>query len=272
MTRTAQTNGNGAANRANMLDGSAWLKRSFSIWRELDRTPEEKNIAHPAAFSEALVERLIECYVPQQGMTVLDCFAGGGTALIASNRMGMNAIGVDINPVFHSEFLKRAGIMGREQSNCRYHVGDARLLSEFIDAESVDFCVTSPPYWDILNRRRSADGKQNRNYSDDRRDLGNFAHYDDFMHGMGDVIGQVQTVLKPRALFVVNVMDLRKGGQFYPLHIDIVQAAAAAGFSLEDIIIWDRQKEYNNMRPLGYPYRFIINKVHEYLLVLRKET
>ena len=269
MTQPAQLNGVGK--RANMLGGAEWLKRSFSIWRELDRTAQEKCISHPAAFSEALVERLIECYVPQQGMTVLDCFAGSGTTLVASNRMGMQSIGVDINPAFRSAFLERAGIVGREPDNCRYHVGDARGLSKFVDADSVDFCVTSPPYWDILNRRRSADGKQNRNYSDDSRDLGNFSQYDEFVSGMANVIEQVRVVLKPRGLFVINVMDLRKGGKFYPLHIDIVREATADGFSLEDIIIWDRQKEYNNMRPLGYPYRFIINKVHEYLLVLRKE-
>ena len=46
--------------------------------------------------------------------------------------------------------------------------------------------------------------------------------------------------------------------------------AKEIGFSLEDIIIWDRQNEYNNMRPLGYPYKFIVNKVHEYQLILRK--
>jgi hypothetical protein len=35
-------------------------------------------------------------------------------------------------------------------------------------------------------------------------------------------------------------------------------------------MIWDRQKEYNNMRPLGYPYSFIVNKVHEYILIFKK--
>lgn len=258
--------------RANMLGGAEWLKRSFSIWRELDRTPQEREISHPAAFSEALVERLIECYVPQQGMTVLDCFAGSGTTLIAATRMKMQAIGVDINPTFHSSFAERAKKVGLKPKNYRYIVGDARSLSKFIDSETVDFCVTSPPYWDILNRRRSADGKQNRSYSNDPDDLGNLSQYDEFVGGMTDTIAQVWSILKPRSLFVINVMDLRKGGKFYPLHIDIVREAEAIGFSLEDIIIWDRQKEYNNMRPLGYPYRFIINKVHEYLLVLRKEN
>jgi DNA modification methylase len=77
-------------------------------------------------------------------------------------------------------------------------------------------------------------------------------------------------VLKPKGYFIMNVMDLRKKSNFYPLHIDASTIAKEVGFSFEDIIIWDRQPEYNNMRPLGYPYKFIVNKVHEYLLILRK--
>ncbi len=71
--------------------------------------------------------------------------------------------------------------------------------------------------------------------------------------------------------YILNVMDIRKNGDFYPLHHDASQVILEGGaMSLEDIIIWDRQIEYNSMRPLGYPYKFIINKVHEYLLVFRK--
>lgn len=51
--------------------------------------------------------------------------------------------------------------------------------------------------------------------------------------------------------------------------MDVTEAARESGFELQDIIIWDRQSEYNNLRPLGYPYKFIVNKVHEYLLVFR---
>jgi len=65
-------------------------------------------------------------------------------------------------------------------------------------------------------------------------------------------------------------MDLRKKDKFYPLHFDTSSIAKQEGFSLEDIIIWDRQQEYNNMRPLGYPFKFIVNKIHEYLLIFRK--
>ena len=42
------------------------------------------------------------------------------------------------------------------------------------------------------------------------------------------------------------------------------------GFELEDIMIWDRQHEYNNMKTLGYPYVFRVNKVHEFMLIFWK--
>jgi hypothetical protein len=42
------------------------------------------------------------------------------------------------------------------------------------------------------------------------------------------------------------------------------------GFIYDDLIIWDRRHEHNNMRPLGYPSVFRINKAHEYILIFQK--
>ena len=42
------------------------------------------------------------------------------------------------------------------------------------------------------------------------------------------------------------------------------------GFLFDDIIIWDRKQEYNNLRPLGHPSVFRTNKVHEYILIFQK--
>jgi hypothetical protein len=68
-------------------------------------------------------------------------------------------------------------------------------------------------------------------------------------------------------------MDLRKKDKFYPLHIDIIDKVTKLtypSFELNDIIIWNRQNDYNNLRPLGFPYKFIVNKIHEYLLIFEK--
>ncbi len=65
-------------------------------------------------------------------------------------------------------------------------------------------------------------------------------------------------------------MDLRKKDRFYPFHADLAARLKNSGFVFDDIIIWDRRQEYNNLRPLGFPSVFRVNKVHEYLLIFQK--
>ena len=62
----------------------------------------------------------------------------------------------------------------------------------------------------------------------------------------------------------------RKKDKFYPYHEDVAKFMQAIGFIFDDIIIWDRRHEYNQMRPLGYPAKFRINKAHEYILIFQK--
>ncbi|MDR0978151.1 MAG: site-specific DNA-methyltransferase, partial [Endomicrobium sp.] len=80
----------------------------------------------------------------------------------------------------------------------------------------------------------------------------------------------IHKVLKKNAYCVVNVMDIRKKNIFYSLHSDLANVMQKIGYTYDDIIIWDRQKDYNNMRPLGYPFKFRINKIHEYLMIFVK--
>ena len=65
-------------------------------------------------------------------------------------------------------------------------------------------------------------------------------------------------------------MDIRKGPHFFPLHMDLTAVMQQLGFFLDDIIIWDRRQEYNNLRPLGYPYVFRVNKIHEFIMIYQK--
>ena len=150
------------------------------------------------------------------------------------------------------------------------YADDAINLDKHIKANSVDLCITSPPYWNILNERRTADNKKVRNYGDSVADLGNVDNYQDFIRMLKNIFSKVFKVLKKNKFCVVVVMDIRKKSNFYPFHLDVVSNLRDIGFRLRDTIIWDRQSEYNNLRPLGYPYSFIVNKVHEYILIFEK--
>ena len=109
------------------------------------------------------------------------------------------------------------------------------------------------------------------NYSDKENDVGNIENYDEFIDILKRLFTDVNLTLKKGGYCIVNVMDIRKKNMFYPLHSDLAIAMQEIGYIYDDLIIWDRQAEYNNMRPLGYPYKFRINKVHEYLMIFIKK-
>jgi DNA modification methylase len=101
-------------------------------------------------------------------------------------------------------------------------------------------------------------------------DLGKIADYQDFLTALQGVFKVVYRALKPAKYCVVVVMDLRKKETFYPYHADVATFMQQIGFIYDDLIIWDRRHEYNNMRPLGYPSTFRINKAHEFILIFKK--
>lgn len=252
--------------RCNELTGKEWLQNSFSIWRNLGKTPEEKEIKHPASYPISLCEKLIKTF-SKKGGKILDPFNGVGSSLVAAHNLGRPAVGIDLSVDFCEIANKRIGV----DNNISIINGNSFSEIDKLDPNSIDLCLTSPPYWDILNMKRSADGKESTNYSDKNEDLGNETDYECFVSSLGDLFSKVLRVLKPNAYCLINVMDIRKKSNFYPLHSDLASEMQKRGYIFDDIIIWDRQQDYNNMRPLGYPYKYRINKVHEYILIFIKQ-
>ena len=73
-------------------------------------------------------------------------------------------------------------------------------------------------------------------------------------------------------LYLVAIMDWHSR---YVLSWQLSKAFSKSthqdiGFLFDDLIIWDRKHEYNNLRPLGHPSVFRINRVHEYILIFQK--
>jgi DNA modification methylase len=263
------------AKRANELDGATWTRYSISVWSDIKKSSEEIALRHPAIFPVTLGQRLIQCFTTSADQLVLDPFAGSGSTLIGAMLERKHGVGFEIVPSYISLAQKRIGNRHLPFDSNSYplpviHQEDARHLLKVLRPQTVDFCLTSPPYWDILSQRRTADNKQTRDYGDEEQDLAKVHGYWEFINELGVVFEQVFRALKPGKYCVVDVMDLRKKDRFYPFHSDLTNRMKTCGFLFDDIIIWDRRQEYNNLRPLGYPSVFRINKVHEYLLIFQK--
>ena len=257
--------------RLNDLDGKTWAKYSISIW-DIVKTPDEMKLKHPAMFPVELCRRLIQLYT-KKGDLVIDPFVGSGSTLVACKELGRRGVGIDINEKFvklAKKRLSQESLYTSEIEDHKVYTDDAINLLNYVEAESADLCITSPPYWMVHLRKRSADYKQPRPYSQLPRDLGNITDYQTFMAELKRVFEKVYMALKTGKRCIVIVMDIRVLNKFIPYHMDIAGIMEEIGFVLEDIIIWDRRREYNKLRPLGYPYVFVVNKVHEYIMIFRK--
>lgn len=260
--------------RCNTLDGKTWIRYSISVWDDISKNSEEIKLKHPAMFPISLAEKLLDIFSKEYD-TVLDPFMGSGSTIAAAVNKKRNAFGLDISKEYVEMAQRRIESLNNEISTSKNSIAiihdDARNLLNHVKDFSVDLCITSPPYWNVLKERRSADGKKIRNYGELEEDLGNIKEYQKYLNELTGIFEKVKAVLKPNSYCIIIVMDIRKKNRFYPLHMDLTRKLTNVGFELDDLIIWDRRKEYNNLKPLGFPYVFRINKIHEYILIFKTE-
>jgi len=133
----------------------------------------------------------------------------------------------------------------------------------------VDLCITSLPYWRI-SYRCSRTSKKNNDYVSLLKNIGNANSYYTYLNNLAKVFSGVYEVLKPNKMCIVIVLDRIKRNKFYPLHMDLADIMAETGFTLEDLIIWDRRKEHSILKVIDNAcvYKPVI--VHEYICVFRK--
>jgi DNA modification methylase len=270
----AGTKGKKRKNQAFKIDGKKWLLYSISVWNDIKKSPTEEKLKHPAIFPSSLAKRLIEVLSHQEDI-ILDPFMGTGSTLVAAQELGRSSVGIDISDDFANIARVRLSETSRFDADFppsyKIIVDSAENIDQYIADNSIGLVITSPPYWDILTQKRTADYKQIRTYGGLKRDIGEIHNYKDFLLSLQMIMSGVYNKLKSGKYCCMVVMDIRKKDKFFPLHMDICDIMTNnIGFELDDIIIWDRGKEYNNLRPLGHPYVFRVNKIHEFILIFKK--
>ena len=176
-------------------------------------------------FPAVLAERLVDCFTTHDDKVILDPFLGSGSTIVAAEQAGKIGIGFEISDDYiklAKQRLKQGDLFAKGIEH-RIIKADARLIEKHVEPNSVSLCVTSPPYWNILHQKRSADGKAQRNYGDTADDLGKISDYEEFLTELNKIFTGVLKVLKPGKYCVVNVMDLRKKERFFPLHSDLAR-------------------------------------------------
>ncbi|MGY1724744.1 DNA methyltransferase [Blastococcus sp. SYSU DS0533] len=268
-------------NTLNALTSKEWLSESVSVWnqRGLGAGHAEAAIErlHPAPFSYTDVSRLVRMFT-KPGMRVLDPFVGIGSTLKACALEGREGIGFELYPYFAELARRRLETEVPEDADGLPQAvweGDARILASKLEPSSLNFIVTSPPYWGILNKKADHKVQQVRiaeglvtNYGDDSRDLGNVLDYDEFIEDLATTLGACGEALVHKGYMALIVGDFRHGSRYYPFHADIARAMEERGFVLQAMnVLYQRHKR---VFPYGYPYAYVPNVHHQNIVILRK--
>ena len=264
------------ASHINCMTPKEWLKSQLGVWQF---TYEARDIrdkkTHPATFPISLSRKVIELFT-HVGELVVDPFVGSGTTLVAARDTDRNAVGFDLKREYIDLCEQRLAQTQLFAPSKQVGVqDDARRISAYLNPDTVSLIWTSPPYSNLLNRKRKNKSRRFRKneqlgqveqYSQDPRDLGTMA-LDEYTNEMGDIFESLLPLLKPKAHCVINVPDMWWENTRVTIHVSLIEELRRRGYELRNVVIWDRTNLVNKIGIFGWPSNYITMGVtFEYLL------
>jgi hypothetical protein len=147
-------------------------------------------------------------------------------------------------------------------------------------AGMADFVVMDPPY--NIHLPQTMSGAAGARYTDEhanRRssynmlsnaaaDLANLPTYDAYLEAMGQIFVRCHQLLQPGRYMAIIVRNTYQKGTYTFTHVDLARQAAAAGFVPKGETVW--YQAGTRLRPYGYPFSYVPNIVHQYIVILQR--
>jgi len=275
MGTTGKTkSGRRCARRLNDLDAREWMRFTKS-WFVCNPPPRNKDaVLHPAKFPEAMAEDFIRFFT-MPGEVVLDPFAGVGSTLVAAEACGRRGVGIELSAAFVDVGRR---LLAEEALLIQ---GDARntvSLCRGAGIESVQYVLTSPPYWRMLKTSRgnvlSAHKERIRkglptDYCGDSADLSSIDKYDDFLAALVSILTDLRNLLDPGRYLTVVAQNIRiPEGRVCTFAWDLVYALSDY-YTFKGERLWLQDNKRLGM--WGYPSEFVTNVHHHYCLTFKND-
>jgi len=267
-------------NKLNNLTGKEWIKfsKSWFIHRPIRRKNNE--ILHPAKFPESLAKEFIRFFT-KENQWVLDPFLGTGSTLIAAGELKRNAVGIELAQKYFKIAEER--IRAKNFSKNIIPLLGSSLktdkLLDNIDLNNIkfDYVITSPPYWNQLERSsiRQKSRKEkglDTQYSFDKEDLGNIKSYEEFIENQAKIFDKVYDLVNNKGYLTIITNNIYYKSKLYPLAFDTAVSLTKRGsksWVLKDEKIW--LQDDKPLIALGINNAWVGNRHHQYCLIFRKE-
>jgi DNA modification methylase len=270
-------------NQLNNLTGKEWVFFTNSVWITGYSPTAKENVGlkyrkiHPSPKPPALMKEIIEFFSKSNGK-ILDPFCGvGGTLLGAAMATGKReAIGIELEKKYIEAYKK---VCKKENMRLMKIIHDDSkniLKHSEVTNTMFDLILADPPYSDMMTKKRTGQRKKLYNdispmpYTNLKGDLGNM-QIERFYEALRDIIQLCFSRLKNKGYMVVFCKDFQpQPGNPNLLHADIVRELTKIdGLVYRGMRIWHDQAM--SLFPFGYPYSFVMNQIHQYILIFRKE-
>lgn len=249
------------------------------------RRRNKKEILHPAKYPENLIEMFIDTFTKEKE-NVFDPMTGTASTQLAALQLGRNGYGTELSDFFTKIAINRLeeytnpkqttlDFFNDNKKDVLYRIlnKDVRDISKD-DFPKIDYIITSPPYWDMLNMKgaenqakRKEKGLQT-NYSDDDKDFGNIQDYNEFIKELTDIYFKLtDELLKPGRAFTIIVKNIKKKGRNYPFAYDLARILQKKLILIPEFF-W--LQDDINLAPYGYGNTFVSNTFHQYCLTFVK--
>lgn len=272
-------------NALNNLCATDWLNFTTSAFETFYSTSGKDSFAHeirkihPSPKPPQLMKEIIEFFTKENEL-VFDYFMGVGGTLLGAGLCNRNAAGIELNQKYIDAYKAAAKEIGLKEfstlcGDCIQVLKNENEMQKLLHGEKISLVLLDPPYGNMMSKAKTgADinvyGKVATPFTTDNRDFGNMT-LKDFYSSLKKSVELILPYLKKRGHIVIFIKDLQPVKKNTNLmHANIIQKLnEIPELYYKGLKIWvDKSAK---LFPYGYPFSFVANQIHQYILIFRKE-
>lgn len=272
-------------NALNDLTGREWTFFINSVFATRYSTNGKDSYAHhirkihPTPKPPQLMRDLISFFTKENEF-VLDTFMGVGGTLLGAALCGRKAAGIDLNQKYIEAYHEASAELNLPEydtvcADSIQYLKNSDSVNALTKGVPVSLLLIDPPYSNMMSKEKTgADiskyGKIATPFSECSADLGNMDRLQ-FFQALKESVELVLPYIKYRGYVLIFIKDIQPHKKSTNLlHAEVVNIInEIPNLYYKGMKIW--VDETAKLYPYGYPFSFVANQIHQYILVFRKE-